>query len=93
MAIEHGERKANAVRRIVEAKENFVWATCMEGLCDIFGIEHLGVQISKEVTGYLESAGLVCYPSPLPRQQQKSAIIVLKESRFAKGFDPLAQDE
>jgi hypothetical protein len=88
--IPDGAGKARRVRSIVEAKENFVWATCMDGLCDIFDLDNLGTRLSAEMTEWLDGAGLTCFPSPVPSQQQKSVIVILKHSRFAKGFEPTA---
>jgi hypothetical protein len=70
----------------VEAKENFVWATSMEGHCDIFGIDNLGKNIAAEMTERLTEQQLTCFPDPLPSQQQKSALVMLAQGRFAKGF-------
>ena len=46
--IPDGPRKAHRVRSIVEAKENFVWATTMEGLCDIFEMDNLAHDSPKK---------------------------------------------
>jgi hypothetical protein len=86
--ITDGEGKAQRVRSIVEAKENFVWATTMEGLCDIFEMDNLGTRISDEMTVRLREVGVRCYPDPLPSQQGKSTVLMLEHSRFAKGFEP-----
>ena len=64
-----------------------MWATCMEGICDIFDRDNLGKLIAQDMTNLLKAEGLVCYPDPLPSQQQKSAVIMLKDSRFARGFE------
>ena len=83
-----GQRKANRVRSIVEAKENFVWATTMDGLCDIFEINNLGTRLSAEMAVRLREVGIRCYPDPLPSQQKKSTVLMLEQSRFAQGFEP-----
>ncbi len=77
----------------MEAKENFVWATSMEGLCDIFGIDNLGKNIAAEMAERLTEQQLTCSPNPLPTQQQKSALIMLAHGRFAKGYVPSPSDE
>jgi hypothetical protein len=86
--ITDGHRSAQRVRSIVEAKENFVWATTMENLCDIFEIDNLGTRLSAEMTTRLQEIGIRCYPDPLPSQQQKSTVLMLERSRFAQGFEP-----
>jgi hypothetical protein len=86
--ISDGPRKAQRVRSIVEAKENFVWATTMEGLCDIFEMDNLGARLSEEMTVRLREVGVRCYPDPLPSQQQRSTVLMLEHSRFAQGFEP-----
>jgi hypothetical protein len=86
--ISEGLSKAQRVRSIVEAKENFVWATTMESLCDIFEINNLGTRLSAEITVRLQEIGVRCYPDPLPSQQQKSTVLMLEHSRFAQGFEP-----
>ncbi len=87
-----GQHKAQRVRSIVEAKENFVWATTMEGLCDIFEINNLGTRLSAEMSNRLREVGVRCYPDPLPSQQQKSTVLMLEHSRFAQGFEPKGDD-
>jgi len=77
---------AQKVRAIVESKENFVWATTMEGICDIYGIENLGNRIAAQITQELQDEGLVCYPRSLPSQQQNRAVVMLKDSRFARAL-------
>jgi hypothetical protein len=39
------------------------------------------------MTEWLNAEGLVCYPSPLTSRQQKPAVIMLKHTRFARGYD------
>ncbi len=46
--ISDAARKAQRVRSIIEAKENFVWATTMEGLCDIFEMNNLAHAFPKK---------------------------------------------
>jgi hypothetical protein len=77
---------AERVRAIVESKENFVWAIMMDALCDIFGIGTLGSRIAEDITKSLLDERVICYPSPLPSRQGESAILMLKGSRFARGF-------
>ena len=87
---------ARRVRTIVESKENFAWATMMHSLYDIFEIrepggtggQRLGKRRAEEMTSRLEGDGLVCYPNPLPRGRDQSALITVTGSRFQRGFDP-----
>ena len=88
--IPDGQRKAQQVRSIIETKAHFVWPTPMEDFCDVTGFGNLGTQKCAEMTALLGEVGVLCYPSPLPSRKERSVVLMLKNSGFARGFEPEA---